>query len=145
MNEGEFGFKIVDELASADFIFDARGRTLNDLFVTCARACFFAMTDLDKVAHADEINVSVEGENTNELLYNFIAELIYLKDVEKIFLSDFKVDISEDRKSLVAVARGERIDYNKHVIKTDVKAVTYHGLDIIGDSEGFRVRMVLDL
>jgi SHS2 domain-containing protein len=87
----------------------------------------------------------VDGEDTNELLYNFIAELVYLKDTEKSFFSYFEIRIDEDQKSLNAVVRGEPIDYNRHVIKTDVKAVTHHGLNIAKREDEYVTRMILDL
>ncbi|MEE8417325.1 MAG: archease, partial [candidate division Zixibacteria bacterium] len=80
-----------------------------------------------------------------ELLYNYIAELIFIKDAEKVFLSQFDIDISPDNTILKAVVRGELIDYNKHIIKIDVKAVTYHDLHVRVEKEGYSARMILDL
>ena len=54
-------------------------------------------------------------------------------------------EIDIDRMSLNSVARGERIDYNKHDIKGDVKAVTYHNLQVKKTGDGYRVRVILDL
>ncbi len=42
-------FKIIDEIASADFVFEAYGKTLNELFCNCAYACSFAMANPEKV------------------------------------------------------------------------------------------------
>jgi len=145
MKSDNFEFKLVEDFASADFVFDAYADTLENLFIACATACFTAMTDPRLVEPKLKYDISVSGENLNELLYNYIAELIYLKDTEKIFLSSFEVRISEDRQSLYSVVKGEAIDYNKHVIKTDVKAVTYHALEIKKHDGGFMTRMVLDL
>jgi SHS2 domain-containing protein len=138
-------FEIRDEIASADFIFDAYGDSLNELFASCAAACFSAMTDLEKVAPTREFSMELRGDDIEELLYGFISEIIYLKDLEKVFFSVFDVDIGSDRKSLKAVVAGETIDYNKHTIKTDVKAATYHDLQITKLDGGFRAHMVLDL
>jgi SHS2 domain-containing protein len=138
-------FEIRDDIASADFIFDAYGDSLNELFVSCATACFSAMTDLETVAPIKEFSIELNGDNAEELLYGFISEIIYLKDIEKIFLSAFDVDIAPDRKSLKAVVTGEPIDYDKHTIKTDVKAATYHELEISKLDGGFKAHMVLDL
>jgi SHS2 domain-containing protein len=138
-------FEICDDFASGDFIFDAYGNNLNELFAACAAACFHAITDLEKVRPVRKITVEQNGENPEELLYNFISELIYLKDAEKLFLSEFDIDISPDRKALKAIVAGESIDYDRHTIKTDVKAATYHDLKIEKVDSGYKVRMVLDL
>ncbi|MEE9555115.1 MAG: archease [candidate division Zixibacteria bacterium] len=141
----ETGFRIIEELPSADFIFDAFGENLEELFSNCAKACFFAMTDSDGVEPSSDFHFEVEGETSDDLLYSFISELIFLKDSESIFLSEFDIEIDKAGKSLKAVVRGEKIDYNKHVIKTDVKAATYHDLHIRDDNGRFMVRMILDL
>jgi SHS2 domain-containing protein len=145
MNNPRYRFEIVEELASADFIFDAFGLTLPDLFIACAEACFAAMTNLEKVTPSEEEDILVFGDDLNELLYNFISELVYLKDVEKMFFSQFEVTLADDQKSVRAIARGERISYKKHDIKTDVKAVTHHELNIVRRNDYFVTRMILDL
>jgi SHS2 domain-containing protein len=138
-------FEIVDEFASADYIFDAYGVTLDKLFEACAAACFFAMTDPRTVEPRQQLSLEVCGDDINELLYNFISELVFLKDTQKMFFSEFIIKISDDRKSLQATIAGESINFDRHVVKTDVKAVTFHGLDIKKENHGFRTRMILDL
>lgn len=145
MIQGSGSFKIVEEISSSDFVFDARGDSLEDLFCACAVACFSAMTDPDLVDQTSSYEFEITADNVDDLLYNFIAELVFLKDSERTFLSHFEIRIAADRTSMKAVVAGERIDYNKHVIKTDVKAATYHGLHVRKKNSGFAVRMILDL
>jgi len=139
------GFRIIEEIVSGDFVFEAWGNTLEELFAACAKACFSAMTDPAGVEPSKAYPVKIEADNLEELLYNFLAELVYLKDTDKIFLSKFDIEIDVHEVSLNAVAWGETIDYNKHEIKTDVKAVTYHGLNIIKAGDRYEVKVILDL
>ncbi len=141
----KYKFEVCENVASADYLFNAYGHDLNELFAACAWACFSAMTDPEKIRPASEFSLELEAENIEELLYSFISELVYLKDVEKIFLSAFNINISSDKRSLKAVVAGESIDYNKHTIKTDVKAATYHDLIIERLGDGYRAQMLLDL
>jgi SHS2 domain-containing protein len=141
----ELKYKVCDDFATADYIFDAYGDTLNELFAACAAACFHAITDLEKVQPLKVLKFEIKADNIEDLLFSFISELIYLKDTEKLFLSEFDIDISPDRKILKAVVAGEPIDYDKHTIKTDVKAATYHNLKIDKTDSGYKVRMLLDL
>lgn len=145
MNNYNDKFKIVEDISSGDFIFDVYGRTVDELFSNCALACFTAMTEPRLVEPQISIKFEVAGDSLNELLYNFIAELIYLKDAEKMFFSGFQVDIAADQNCLKAVVAGQRIDYDRHTIKADVKAITYHGLDITEDESGYHTRVILDL
>lgn len=139
------GFRVVEDVSSADFIFEAAGDSLEELFRNCAAACFFAMTDLDKVEPVESSEFEIEGDNPEDLLFNFISELIFLKDTQTSFFSFFEIKFDPNGRSLNAVVRGERIDYNKHVIKTDVKAATYHDLQIRKKDGRYQVRMILDL
>ena len=138
-------FKIIEEIVSGDFVFQAAGETIEELFESCAQACFSAMTELSGVDAGIDYTVNITAESIDDLLFNYLAELIYLKDTEKIFLSKFDIKINIDDVSLNSVAWGERIDYNKHVIKTDVKAVTYYDLHVEQIGDEFRVRVILDL
>ena len=80
-------FKLVDDLVSGDFVFDAYGESFEELFANCAAACFYAMTSPDRVNTAKEFKIEILGESPEELLFNFISELIYLKDVERMFFA----------------------------------------------------------
>ena len=62
-----------------------------------------------------------------------------------MFFAKFDIEIDKDKNSLSAVAWGESINYEKHIIKTDVKAVTYYGLKIMHDNNRYSVRVILDL
>lgn len=138
-------FKILENIVSGDFAFEAYGETLEELFASCAKACFSAMAELSKIEPKIDYSVDISADNLDDLLVDFLSELIYLKDAEKIFFSRFDINIDNDKISLNSVARGERIDYNKHDIKVDVKAATYHNLEIKRVEKGFKVKVILDL
>ena len=144
-NNEKCKFKLVDDLVSGDFVFDAYGESLNELFANCATACFYAMTESARVNSVSDYKIELLGENLEELLFNFLSELIYLKDAERIFCSKFVIDIDIDKNSLSAVVWGEKINYERHTIKTDVKAVTYYGLKIINENDRYTVRVILDI
>jgi len=138
-------FQILEEIATADFVFRAYGATMDELFENCAYACFFAMTDVEKVRADLKFEFEISGDCIEDLLFNYLAELIYLKDTEKIFFSEFEVKFSSELKTLKAMAAGENINFDRHVIKTDVKAVTYHELEIEKLARGYQVKVLLDL
>jgi len=62
-----------------------------------------------------------------------------------MFFSQFDIEISRELNNLKCTAFGEKIDFDKHVIKTDVKAATYHDLQIRNKGGRYLVRMILDL
>ncbi len=140
----ESGFTIIDDGAFADFEFEARGKRIEDLFVNCARALFTALTDLDSIRPILSIEFTVEGTTNEDLLFAFLSELIFIKDTRKVFLGEFLLKFETDNR-LYCLCRGESIDRERHVIKTDVKAATYHKLKISKSGDLYVTRVILDL
>ena len=138
------GYKIIEDGAFADFEFEATASTLPELFGVCAQALFGVMTDLSKVAPREMLKFALAADTREDLLFAFLAELIYIKDVHGIFLKDFKVSIIDEFK-LECQAAGEHIDNEKHEILTDVKAVTYHKLTVRRAEDGYTAHVILDL
>lgn len=137
-------FKIIEEGAFGDYEFAAEAESLEKLFAICGLATFEAVTDVSKVEALEEMDIAVSAESLEELLFLFLAELIYIKDTENIFFSRFGIKISNKFK-LNCKAYGERIDNKKHTLKTDVKAVTYHKLEVVQKGDGFGAHVILDL
>jgi len=140
----EPGFTIIDDGAFADFEFEARGERIEELFANCARALFAALTDLESIKPELEIEFTVEGDSREDLLFAFLSELIFIKDTRKVFLGEFELKLESDNR-LYCLTRGEPIDRQRHVIKTDVKAATYHKLKIHKVGNLFVTRVILDL
>ena len=138
------GFKVIEDGASADYEFEATAPSVEELFGICGQATFAAMTEIEKVRHAEEIKFEVQAGTLEDLLFSFLSELIYIKDTQRLFLGKFDVAI-DGRYHLTCRARGERIDENLHVIKTDVKAATYHQMKISKIDSGYYAHAILDL
>jgi SHS2 domain-containing protein len=82
-----------------------------------------------------------------KLLFDFLDELIFLKDAEQMFFSEFKARISgkEGAYSLTVEARGEKINPNKHDIVIDAKAVTMHKFEVKQTEKGWRAQVIIDV
>jgi len=140
------GYRYIDEIAPADQAFEAWGDSLEELFTSCAEATFEVMTDLSKVEPQESFPLQIETETLEELLYLFLSELIFLKDTHNTFFSKFNLRIEAgDQLKLSGEISGEKIKPEKHILKTDVKAVTYHQFQVKRTEEGYYARVVLDL
>lgn len=137
-------FKVIEEGAFGDYDFQASAGTLEELFAICAAATFDAMTDVRKIQLIDEVEFEENADNLEDLLYAFLAELIYIKDAEKLFFGKFDIEINEGF-NLKCKAYGEHINNDKHELKTDVKAVTYHHLKVEKMGSGYSAHVILDL
>lgn len=129
---------------TADIGIDVFGTTLPELFSNAAFAMFDIITDLSRVEGKKTGEVEVSGIDREQLLVNWLSELLYLHEVKNLLLRDFSVTGIHDAR-LHASFCGETFLEGKHVIKTEIKAVTYHNLSIIKENRQWKARVIFDL
>ena len=138
-------YKFLPDVALADVAFEAREGTVEGLFVACATAMSDIMVDLSTVERKTTRRISLASPDLDRLLYDFLTELIIVKDVDSLLFSEFDVDVSPDGTSLKASATGEAIDREKHVLRNDVKAVTMHMFGVRKEGPEWVATVVLDI
>ena len=111
---------------TADAMVEAHGETLGERFASAAYALFDQMTDVTKVSPKGEVRIELRADGREQLLVDFLQELLFLHDTENLVFSEF--DVETDGKGLVARARGEAFDEARHPKRSVVKGITYHGL-----------------
>jgi SHS2 domain-containing protein len=140
---GEYRF--LEDVAIADAAFEAEAESIEDLFQTCAQAAFEVMADTKTIEHKNKEDVELMGENLEELLFDWLAELIYLKDSKSMLFGKFEVKIAQkDGYRLNASIWGEPADQKKHQVRVDVKAVTYHLLEVKKTNDKWIAKVILD-
>lgn len=112
---------------TADAMVEAYGNTLSERFANAAYALFDQMTDVTKVSPKGEVKLELEAGECEQLLVDFLQELLFLHDVENLVFGEFEVNT--DGNKLVARARGEVFDEDRHPKRSVVKGVTYHRLE----------------
>ena len=138
-------YKFLENVAIADSAFEAQGDSLEDLFQTCAQATFEVMADTSTIEPKLEEEVELAGENLEELLFDWLAELVYLKDSKSVLFGKFEVKIEhKEGYRLTASVWGEPADQKKHKVRVDVKAVTYHLLEVKQVNDKWTAKVVLD-
>lgn len=141
-------YEILDDISRADIAFRVRGKTLEDLFSTGARSLVAIMlNDLDTIRPSVNISITCESKEIDLLYFDFLSELIYYKDSEKLLLLPEHIAIasSSDGYTLEGSMRGDRIDKNCHVFTVDIKAVTLHNLLVEEKDDGWSATAVLDV
>ena len=135
---------------TADIGFWAYGKTLEESFENAGLAMFDVITDIGKVAKTESRTITVESEDKVSLLYDFLEELLIIYELELIMFSNFDVAISKENilgnevYKLEAIATGETIDWNIHERRSEVKAITFHMMDVLCE-DICKVRVILDL
>jgi len=139
-------YRYLEELSSADAAFEATGMTLEELFSDAAIATFEVMADTTTVKPLLIHEIELENESVDGLLIDWLSELVFLKDTENILFSEFDINIRKnDVYILKAEALGEKIDREKHNLRSDVKAVTYHMFEVTKKGDHWTARVVLDI
>lgn len=140
------GYTFLPDIATADVAFEAYGKTLADLFTQCALATEDVMVDLRTVNKEIEKMITLENTYVDKLLFEFLEELIYLKDAEQVLFNEFSINIEKKEKyKLQAICKGEKIHSETQDLRTDVKAVTLHLFKLEQLKTGFKAMIVLDI
>jgi SHS2 domain-containing protein len=120
----------------------AYGKSLAEAFANAAYGLFSLIVEPNKVKEKESRKVTVQAQDTESLLFNWINELIYIFEVERLLFKSF--DITEfTGRSLEATCWGEKYDPSRHQLKTGVKSATYHMLKV--DGEKNRVQVIFDV
>jgi len=139
-------YKFLEDRAIADAAFQAEGESLEELFEACAQATFEVMAETKTVEPRNLEEIQLKSDDPEELLFNWLAELIYLKDLKTTVFSKYKIKIEKpDGYKLRASVWGEPIDAEKHKVKVDVKAVTYHLLEVKKTDDKWTAKVILDI
>lgn len=129
---------------TGDVGIEVTAQTLEQLFVRAAWGMFSILTDLNGVRPASSVALSVEANDIEALLVRWLSELNFLHTTDRWLFSDFRIERLEDER-LSATARGERFDPNRHVIYTEIKAVTFHDLKIERRDDAWTARVIFDM
>lgn len=99
-----------------------------DLFASSALALFEIMANIDAVESKETLTLEVDGTDRDELLVNWMRELLYLYQGSGYLLKEFIIQEAKDTK-VKAEVHGEKIDPDRHEIKQEINAVAdHHGL-----------------
>lgn len=135
------GFEIFP--TTADCGINVWSSEFQGLFRQSARALFSIITDISLVEAKDDFEITLESPSLDDLLISWLNELIYLSEVNNYVFSSFSIKHLTEIK-LHAIVSGERIDFNKHTLKSEVKAATYHALEV-NHKKMYTASIIVDL
>jgi len=135
-------FRFLDHTADLGIL--VYGKDLRELFTNAGEAFFTIITDLQMVRESTERTIQIESSNLEDLMVNWLGELLYLHDVDGLLFKSFSIDELRDG-TMRARARGEVFQEERHVIKTEIKAVTYHQIQVKEERGRWRARIIFDL
>jgi SHS2 domain-containing protein len=130
---------------TADVGLTSFGLSLQEVYINMAKGLFSLITALPYIKKKVCQKVEVQAGSREDLLVAWLNELIFIRETKDLLFRHFNIiDLHENR--LEALCYGEPIDLNRHILKLEVKAATYHRLSIWQDSSGFwHAKVILDV
>jgi SHS2 domain-containing protein len=136
------GYRFIDH--TADFRLEIFGVDEKDLFVQAARALTDLITDPKGLHGSCQRPVAVSGDDWSDLMVNWLRELLYLWNGEEQFICDVALQFLEPTH-VEATVTTEAFCAGRHSIRNEIKAVTYHQIEVGPYKTGWRARVVFDI
>ncbi len=141
-------YRYLDDVAISDIAFEAEGRTIEEVFVSAAEALAGAMVeDPASIGDGKSIEIRLEARDLEMLLFDFLSELVYIKDAEGLLLRVEDMSIEQRGNALFLRAEAAGVPVRElQDLRADVKAVTMHQFRLKKKENGaWCARVVLDI
>lgn len=115
---------------TADVGIKAYGNDLSECFKHAAKGMFDLITDCSDVEEKGVYRIEMNAEDCEQLLVDFLSELLFLQSSRNLVFGSFDVKLDAEKCFLSAVIKGEEFDLSKHKYGMEIKAVTYHMLEV---------------
>ena len=141
-------YEVIDH--TADLCVRVYGENLEALFLNAAKVMFELIleekeeTPPRKNPEYKKIVLNKSGENLDEIFIFWLTELLYLFSVESFIFG--RADIQRlSSEGIQAEVEGKTFNPEFYWIKTEIKAVTYHELELKQISTGYQAQIIFDV
>jgi len=129
---------------TADLGLRVRASSLEELLTEAARGLLaMLVANPEAVRPLQAKTITLTADEPAYLLFDWLSELLYCFETEKLLLAEFDLQIHENH--LTATCRGEPMDPTRHHMDHEVKAITYHGLRLEQVAEGWKAEVIVDI
>jgi SHS2 domain-containing protein len=136
-------YRLLDH--TADIGIEVYGQTKKAALANTVEAMFDLIVESDSIAALEEKQLSVSGVDTSDALINLLREALYLLHGQSWLCKTCEI-LEMEEEHITARLQGEPYDAKKHLLKMEIKAVTYHTLKIeqVAD-KNWRARVIFDV
>ncbi len=135
-------YELIDH--TADVGVKAYGKSVSEAFENAAKAMFDIITDKSEIENTGQYNIELEAPDLEQLLVDWLSDLLFLNSAKNLVFGFFKIDLDEKENKLSAKVFGEKFNLSKHKIGAEIKAVTYHMLEV-KKKKPFHVQVLFDI
>lgn len=130
---------------ATDAIFEVNASNLEEAFVVAAKSVIETILDTNTIDETQEKTMTVLGKDLRYLLYNWLEEMIILTITDGFAAKTISVSLEKNTEyKITARFKGEKIDIKKHHFKVEIKAPTFHDMEI-KQNGAIYMRYLLDL
>lgn len=142
-------YRLLDQIALADTAFEAVGESPTELCEAAGCAVMELMANPATVGTAWTMTLECTAESLDELLFDWLNQLVFLKDAHGVVFHDAQVRVTGGTAPqawrLHALVSGAPVDQATQELRADVKAVTKHLFEVTQVGSCWRARVVLDV
>ena len=129
---------------TADFGIQVFGSDSRELFINAALALFDVITEMDVLKGHDSCHITASGADWPDLMINWLREILYLWNGKERLLKSVQIlSLSENKISAKIYFDAYKPD--RHIIKTEIKAVTYHQIQVKSSPSGWKAQIIFDI
>ena len=135
-------YSLIDH--TSDFGMLIHGADPSELFTHAARALFDVIGDFGPLTQKHRRIITVQGADWPDLMISWLRELLYLWNGQQQIVAGVTIQsISETR--LEAEVATDDLDVRRHAVENEIKAVTYHQIEVAPHARGWRARVIFDI
>ena len=135
-------YKLIDH--TADFGIHVFGADPKELFANAAFATFDMLTEIDSLKSLEAATIRVTGDDWPDLMVNWLRELLYFWNGKELLVKKVKILALSENK-LSANVELDPFDPARHEIKIEIKAVTYHQIQVSSSPQGWEAKIIFDV
>jgi SHS2 domain-containing protein len=129
---------------TADLRIRVSGRDPAELYKNAGLALFDLIYRSDSLESRDVIEINITGDDPADLMVNYLRELLFLWTGNEKLVT--MVDILQISDTVISarVSTG-RYQPQQHTILHEIKAVTYHQIEVSQARDGWQAMVVFDV
>ncbi len=128
----------------SELLVKVSGKTQAELFANSAFALFDLMTDVEKIKLEENLPLEVEGVDRDDLMVNWMRELLYLFQGSGYLLREFQVhEVKEDY--VRGEVGGEKYDPDRHEIQRDIRSIAFQQSRIEKTGDQWIAQVIFEL
>ena len=136
-------YRLLDH--ATDAFIEVTASDLDEAFLIAGNSVIDTTLDRDAVEEKEHMVIRVKGKDLRYLLFNWLEALIYQLITDGFAIKRIQLDLQKnDEYEISATTYGEPIDLKKHNFKVEIKAPTFHEMEILEDKE-VKMKFLLDL